>query len=271
MTSGSLSVEQVERYRASGVLFPLTAMSPDAAADYLARLEDFERRHGDDAAAILRSKSYLVLPWANELIRLPAVLDAVESLIGPDIYCWSMSFFIKNPGSAGYVAWHQDAPLGGASVASRVMTAWIALSPSTLENGCMEIVEGSHTRELRHVPSTGSNLLANSQEITVAVDPASATAIELAPGQFSFHHGLIVHGSRANTSAIRRVGIAIRYTVPFERGEPTTETATLVRGTDPFGCFVAERAPQGEMAPADLAYREEIVQGLRRAKGMTAY
>ena len=45
----------------------------------------------------------------------------------------------------------------------------------------MEVVEGSHTQIHRHVPSEGSNLLANSQEIAVAVDPESATAIGTPP------------------------------------------------------------------------------------------
>jgi ectoine hydroxylase-related dioxygenase (phytanoyl-CoA dioxygenase family) len=246
-------------------------MEPSAAADYLAKLEQFEQRQEESAAAILRSKSYLVLPWANELIRLPAVLDAVESLFGPNIYCYSMSFFIKNAGSPGFVAWHQDAPLGGASVANRMLTAWVALSPSRLENGCMEVVEGSHTQMHRHVPSAGSNLLSNSQEIAVDVDPGNVTAIELLPGQFSFHHGMIVHGSAANNSAIRRVGFAIRYTVPFDRGEPSTETAMLVRGTDPYGCFVQERSPLAEMEPEAMAYREGLVKRLRKAKGMVGY
>jgi len=93
----------------------------------------------------------------------------------------------------------------------------------------------------------------------------------LAPGQFSFHHDLIVHGSRANGSAIRRVGIAIRYTAPFERDAPTTETATLVRGADRFATFEPEQAPREEMAADALAYRDEVVRRLRKAKGMAGY
>jgi ectoine hydroxylase-related dioxygenase (phytanoyl-CoA dioxygenase family) len=181
-----------------------------------------------------------------------------------------MSFFIKNPGTKGFIAWHQDAPLGGPSVAGRVVTAWIALTSSTLANGCMQVVKGSHGKMLEHIPSKGDNLLANSQEISVSVSQEDATPIELQPGQFSFHHDQIVHGSEANHSQLRRVGIAVRYTTPFDRGARTSETATLVRGMDAFNCFLPENEPVGEMMPDDLLYRDAVVQRLRKAKGMVA-
>lgn len=271
--AGSLSPDQVAAYHRDGFLFPLRAMPGEKAAGYLAKLDAFEREYPIEAGRILRSKSYLALPWANELIRLPRVLDAVESMIGPNIYCWSMSFFIKDAHSTGIVAWHQDAPLGGTSVFGRVMTAWVALAPSIIENGCMQVVKGSHSHLLEHRAGPGSNLLVNSQEIMAHVEPGSETPITLQPGEFSFHHDLIVHGSNRNDSDLRRVGIAIRYTTPFERedGNVNGETATLVRGVDPFGTFEQEGVPAREMDPEALAYREEVVRRLRKAKGIAGY
>ena len=183
-----------------------------------------------------------------------------------------MSFFIKNPKDPGFVSWHQDAPLGGISVRGRIMTAWLALSPSIIENGCMKVIAGSHTRILEHVPCAGNNMLANSQELKIDVDESSGTPIILEPGQFSFHHDMIIHGSGPNTSNIRRIGAAIRYTTPFPRDEgKVPETATLVRGTDRFGTFMPERAPTRDMDSEALSYRDDLVNRARKAKGISTF
>ena len=66
----------------------------------------------------------------NEVVRHPAILDTVESIIGPDILCWSSRFFIKAPGDGGFVSWHQDVTYWGIDVFENILTAWIALSPA---------------------------------------------------------------------------------------------------------------------------------------------
>ena len=64
-------------------------------------------------------------------MRHPRVLDAVESIVGPDILVWGTSFFIKEPRNRSFVSWHQDLTYWGLDPAD-IVTAWIALSESTL-------------------------------------------------------------------------------------------------------------------------------------------
>lgn len=255
--TGLLDADPVVRYQQNGFAFPFTALSSEEASAYRRRLEAFETEYGDRAKAVLRSKPHLVLTWANELIRLPRVLDVVEGVLGPNIYCWGSSFFIKDPHHPGYVAWHQDAPFSAIPEGGELLTAWIALAPSTLENGCLKVVGGTHTQQVEHeFTGDSANLLSQGQEIAVEVDEADATAIQLQPGQFSLHHQFIFHGSGASHSGERRIGFAVRYMRPFERaeGEPR-EAATLVRGSDPYGTFTAEPAPKADMDPEAVAYR----------------
>ncbi len=262
MTPGSLSAEQVDAYHRDGYLYPLDGMPQQQAAAYLRKLEALQAQYGPRAAQILRSKSHLVLTWVDALIRLPRVLDAVQSLIGPDIFCWSTSFFIKEAQDPGFVAWHQDGPYSGTPEgAGDIVTAWIALTPSVVENGCLKVVAGSHKTLVEHVyKENTANLLSLGQEIAVEVDDAKATRIALQPGQFSFHHEKIFHGSAPNTSAAWRVGLAVRYIKPHARTSPNTiDHATLVRGEDRYDTFFHDPSPPQDMHPASVEYLDSVL------------
>ncbi|MGE0797385.1 MAG: phytanoyl-CoA dioxygenase family protein [Lautropia sp.] len=255
--SGSLTADQIAAYRAEGFCFPFTAMSTQAAQAYCDRLEQFERQHGQRASQILRQKSHLVLTFIDEIIRLDAILDAVQSLIGPDILCWSTSFFIKNPGDGRFISWHQDASYWGLE-ADDIVTAWIALSDSHLANGCMKIARRTHLALLPHNdrPEAG-NMLTRGQEVAATVDERDVVPIELARGQFSLHHHQIVHGSGPNLGSTRRIGLAIRYVRPTARQVVDAhDTAMLVRGVDRHGHFQAEPRPRCDMDPAGIEFLE---------------
>ena len=90
---------------------------------------------------------------------------AVESILGPNLLCWTTNFFIKEPKSPGFVSWHQDAFYWGLSK-DDVVTAWVALSPANLESGCMKFVPGSQTQDhLQHVDTFHKdNLLSRGQD-----------------------------------------------------------------------------------------------------------
>ena len=60
-----------------------------------------------------RYKSHLLFKWLADVVRHPAILDAVEDLIGPDILCWTTHWFVKEAHSPQYVSWHQDSNYWG--------------------------------------------------------------------------------------------------------------------------------------------------------------
>lgn len=251
---GRLGAADVERYRELGYHYPVRVMSEEQAAGYLAQLEAHEARHGVLRGA-MRHKAHLYLTWLDELVRLPAVLDAVGDIIGPDIMVYSTSFFTKEARDPAFVSWHQDAHYWGLD-SGDVVTAWIALTESTTANGAMRVVPGTHLVDLPHVDSFAEhNMLSRGQE--VAVDLAGRAFVELAlrPGEMSMHHVGLVHGSEPNRSDGRRVGFAIRYMAPHVRQTlSAADGATLVRGTDRFGHFEHEPSPTSDMAPEALAY-----------------
>ena len=86
--------------------------------------------------------THLSLPWVYEMVSHSRVLDAVEGVLGPNLLVWGSDWFVKFPGDAAFISWHQDGAYWGLQP-PKVATAWIALSPSTTESGCMQVIPGT--------------------------------------------------------------------------------------------------------------------------------
>jgi len=260
--SRRLSTSDLQRYAEDGYLSPIRVMPPEDAMAFRARLEEHETASGGPLRSELKHKVHLLFTWAAEIIRTPAILDAVEDIIGPDILCWGTSFFIKEANDPGFVSWHQDLTYWGLDPAD-VTTAWVALSPSTEASGAMRVMPGSHKQDvLDHVDTfERHNLLTRGQEVAVNVDETRAVALPLQPGEMSLHHVKLVHGSQPNRSPDRRIGLAIRYMPPSVRQVVgPRDSATLVRGNDLFRHFDPEPVPESDMAPAACAFHREIME-----------
>ena len=96
-----LSAADVARYARDGFLSPNSALSPAQAAECREKLEAFERAIGGpltvDETSRHRSRTHVLLTWVHALASHPAILDAVESLIGPNILVFTSTWFIKEP------------------------------------------------------------------------------------------------------------------------------------------------------------------------------
>jgi hypothetical protein len=167
---------------------------------------------------------HLVLRWGGgehrlpthqrflDYVRTPAILDLVEQILGPDIICWGAHVFCKPARTGLVIPWHQDGqywpirPLASCTV-------WIALDDSTMENGCLRIVRGSHSRKtIYHHRLDERPDQALEQRIDDAdLDEFEVVDVELEAGHMSIHDVYAVHGSHANVSDRRRAGFTIRY------------------------------------------------------------
>lgn len=256
MTAG-LSTQQVAAYRRDGFVSPIPVMPAAEAAALRREMEAVETRRG---RLHYLDKPHMLLPFVDELVRRPAILDAVQSLIGPDILLWDCSFIVKEPGDAKRVSWHQDVTYWGLAPVDGIVSIWLALSPATVESGCMKMIPSSHGGAVAHRDTfAADNILSRGQELAVAIDEDAAVDIVLAPGEMSLHHGLVFHGSQPNRSGDRRIGFNAQYIQPQVRQTVGRhDSATLVRGHDGFGHFEAERRPEAEFEPAAMALRETL-------------
>jgi non-heme Fe2+,alpha-ketoglutarate-dependent halogenase len=252
----TLSSAQVEAYRQQGILHPLRAV-PLAEA---AALHDRYEAQAGFIKGRNNQKPHLLFTWLDALVRDPRIVDAVESLLGPNLFCWGSQFFAKPAGDAAYVSWHQDATYWGLSTPD-VATAWVALTPSTRESGCMQVVPGTHLAQVPHEDRfDDANLLSRGQEVAVEVDPAAVVNVELQPGEMSLHHVLLFHGSEPNRSALPRIGFAIRYVPTHVRQlSPIRDSALLVRGHDEFAHFEHEQSPESDLHPDAVARHGAVI------------
>lgn len=170
----------------------------------------------------------------------PDILDIVESLIGPDIKLFDAQLFMKPPGGIEKT-YHQDSayfPLDP----QVVVTCWTAIDDVTTENGCMFVIPGSHqTGILDHDQPW---MVGDRQDMQVSDSLISwdqEVPLTLSAGGCSFHHGILLHRSGANTTATSRRGLAVHYIpgnvrwtdtenpapeLPVLRGRDTTSTAS---------------------------------------------
>ena len=258
-----LTRSQVEAFARDGYHFPVRALSAEQAADYRGRLEALETQLGKPVMQTnFRNKPHLALAWADQLIRHPKILDAVEDILGPNLLVWSSSFFIKDAHDPHYISWHQDSTYWGLSHPD-VVTAWLALSPSTRANGCMRVDPGTHLLDqLPHKDTFAeNNLLTRGQEVQAEVDEKRVVDIVLEPGELSLHHVRIVHGSDANGSDLRRIGFAIRYVPTYlKQTAGPRDSAMLVRGVDNHHHFDMEARPQSDMHPHAVALHKHVTE-----------
>jgi hypothetical protein len=264
----ALTAEQVASFHYNGFVYPIPALTPEEVATFLAGLERLEAELGSPVAEAdvkWRSHAYAHSPWFNDLIRHPRILDAVEDVIGPDILVWTSTFFIKEPHSKTFAAWHQDGAFFGLEP-HRQVCAWIALTDASREAGCMEMLSGRGEARLLHHAAMGIKNSINraGQTIVEDFDKRNPVAMALKAGEFSLHHELAVHRSAPNHAAHRRVGIGLNYLPPQVRvNSPVRLKAMLVRGEDRYGNFDLIDPPSAERNAAALATHQQVSERYR--------
>jgi non-haem Fe2+, alpha-ketoglutarate-dependent halogenase len=260
-----LTAAQIERYHRDGFVYPVDAFGAGAARRYRRAMEEFEAAQGTRLTKGHNFKPHLLFTWVDEIVHSPAVLDAVEDVIGPDIRLFHLSVWPKDAGDPAYVSWHQDATYFGLEPAVQV-TAWVALTEASIEAGCMEVIPGSHKLgQLHHAERDAThNLLSRGQTITADFDKSRTEFMPVRAGQFSLHHTHLLHNSRPNLSADRRIGLGISYVPTHVRCTSSTRvTAMLVRGTDRYGHFDDEPRPQVDFGEAERVAHADAVARFR--------
>lgn len=215
-----LDADEIARYRAEGYVVPRFRLPADEIAALCEALEALIRDNpgvrpeklvsahiaGDNGEGVRGSDAFLALA------RDPRIVEFVSGLIGDDVVLWGCHVFCKPAGDGYETPWHQDGhywPIRPLSTC----TAWVALEPSTVENGCLRVVPRSHLGHVLHphLHEDRRDLTLNQRMAAGAFDERDAVDIELAPGEMSLHDVYMIHGAAPNRSRRRRTGVALRY------------------------------------------------------------
>ncbi len=267
-----LTITQVEEYETDGFTRPVPVLSADEVREARAAIEAFEAKTGRTLDYPEKSKSYLLFDWADKLVRHPAVLDAVEDLIGPDILVYHTTMWIKDPRTPQYIAWHQDGTYFYLDPPLHV-TAWVALSDASEEAGCMHVLPGSHLDDWHEHADDPSpdNLILRGQAISGKFEGETGVPMPLKPGEMSLHHTKLVHCSHPNNAADRRMGFGISYIPAHVRDIGATPgSAMLVRGQDNYRHFATEERIGAELSPEAYANHERLMKAFRARQDAAA-
>ncbi len=224
-----LTRDEVERYQSEGWVVPQYALPQQHVQHMVGALKTLLEQNpgvrpeklvsahvaGDNGEGVRGVSDFL------DLARNPELVELVSGVIGQDVILWGCHVFCKPAGEGYETPWHQDGhywpirPLANCTV-------WVALEDSTVVNGCLRVIPGSHrAKQLHeHLHEDRNDLTLNQRMAAGSFEEAAAVDIELRAGQMSLHDVYMIHGAKANTSRHRRTGVALRYmpaTSVFER------------------------------------------------------
>jgi hypothetical protein len=235
-----LTEAQQCHYHRDGLAFPLAVLSPSEVQRYRAACDELETHLGGRPRTVEVRQMHLHYPWAYQLATHPAILDSVEDLLGPDLLIWATELFIKHPQDAALsIAWHRDQPYLGLT-GGRIVTAWIALGPSTPSNGCMRALPRSAEQDHLPPPAIPSG---GKESLPPPGSEAYLVDVVLQPGELSLHAPNVAHGSSANRSDEKRVGFVIRFVTPDARPLRGRPPVLLARGNNAGGPFTLVQPP----------------------------
>lgn len=258
-TTKALTQDQIRQFEEQGYVGPLRIVSTEVMADLRARIERFEREHPKDCGKLYHGPQ-LLFPWIYDFLQTPALLDALEDLLGPDLLCIQSGFRIKEPHDGRYVGWHQD------SYYIRMGPTWvvaiISFTDSTKENGALQIIPGSHKWGLLTHEETldKKSMLTRAQRISADFDASGAIDVECKAGEALILANTIVHGSQPNRTDERRINYVVEYAPTATKREGPREPAMLVRGQDRYNHFDREERPKDEFGPLSLARHRHVIE-----------
>lgn len=279
-TDFSLSAEELDFFRERGYIGPLTVYTREEMERVWKNVqrESLDRSHAAYPEAIAVSGAPNIVNYdrhldVTELARHVCnakIVERVASILGPDILCWRSEFFPKYPGDEG-TDWHQADTFANASgkpqllwpgesendFGAGTLTVWTAFTDSTLENGCLQIIPGTHHQmnydETKRMDYDAGRINAEIKDGVprgffgydyrqLQVDPGwkpneeDAFSLVMEKGQCVIFWSTLMHASLPNRSSGKdyRMGFASRYVPTKVRVYPDTDRIDEYGGSIPL-------------------------------------
>tara|TARA_E500000331_G_scaffold351801_1_gene399149 strand:- start:61 stop:888 length:828 start_codon:yes stop_codon:yes gene_type:complete len=253
-----LSSNQLKQYEDEGFVSPINIFTKKKAKEIRNEIELIENKIPGELEKSGRYNAHLISPLLDEVTHNSKILDAVESIIGKNILVCGTTLFVKNPNEKGFVSYHQDAKYIGLEPYNWV-TAWVAITDSNENNGCMRMWSGSHEDNLKEHDQNFNegNLLTRGQ--TVRNVPKEKTKpLILKAGQMSLHHPTVVHGSDLNKSDDRRIGFVIQSYIGTNVKQILGKNSVqIARGIDEFNYHKKIERPKSLLNKNDLITKKK--------------
>ena len=181
--------------------------------------------------------------------RCERMVDTMAALLGGPVYHYQSKLTAKEPFVGGAWEWHQDYGYWyyNGCLFPHLASCQIALDRSGVENGCLEMVRGSHLLgRIEHVPVPGEGQnVADPERMKAIVERLDIVPCELEPGDAVFFHANTLHRSAQNRSPFRRWTLICCYN--------RVDNDTLVRADDRY-YVPLEKVPDGAVKAAGVRF-----------------
>lgn len=163
-------------------------------------------------AATITRNCHVYAPGVETAVRTSALVEAVIRALGPVVAVENTFLVVKAPAGDFTVPAHQDG-INDRLVLDpeRSVAAWLAITPATVANGCLELAPGSHRGG--YLPY-GRSSAPGTPLATLGPGPGTFTPIELGAGEACLMDVRLLHRSGANRTNAARVGLNVRYVAP---------------------------------------------------------
>ncbi|WP_204103822.1 MULTISPECIES: phytanoyl-CoA dioxygenase family protein [Spirulina sp. CCY15215] len=232
-----LTTDEIEQYRQQGFLGPFTAFSPEEMTPYREIICDRVLTTPSPFSPYQTQMRHLDSQTIWQLCSAPAIVHRLVSLHSADLIVRYSHLFDKPPAQPGQpqeeYPWHQDRWHSQLEQIES-LGVWLAITPATLENGCVDLIPGTHTHAIKKVQNNNANFsgwFGGLCADPTAFNEADKVSMVLQPGQFFLFDERILHHSNPNYSRERRIGLTFRATLPsvkLERSHPVI----LLSGSD---------------------------------------
>ncbi len=145
--------------------------------------------------------------------RCRRVVDRVETLLGGEVYHYHSKMILKDAKIGGAWAWHQDYGYWyqNGVLFPDLCSVMVAVDPATRENGCLQVLKGSHKMgRVNHI-LTGDQAGADMERVREAEKRLEKIYVEMNPGDALFFHANLLHASDANHSDQARWALICCY------------------------------------------------------------
>jgi ectoine hydroxylase len=152
------------------------------------------------------------------------IVDAMEQCLGGEVYHYHSKMMQKEPFKGGAWVWHQDYGYwyNNGCLFPYMASCYIAVDPATRENGCLQVLKGSHLMgRIDHIP-VGQQVGADPERVAEAEKRLEKVYVEMDPGDALFFHSNLLHRSDQNTSPNPRWGFICCYNAA--RNDPYKES-----------------------------------------------
>jgi hypothetical protein len=232
MAHGPISGQQLRDYREQGFVLArgffdraeIDLLHRAAKEDRELDRHSFGRADGEGGQVRLSLWNHPGDSIYGMFARCESVVRSAEAILEGEVYHYHSKMIMKDANVGGAWAWHQDYGYWyqNGVLFPLLTSAFIAVDQATRENGCMQVISGSHSLgRIDHV-LTGDQAGADAERVAEILKRMPLAYIEMEPGDTVFFHSNLLHRSDRNRSANPRWSMICCYNAA--RNDPYKES-----------------------------------------------